>query len=715
MINRLTGLFKKGSIIKKIILCYCVVLLSMCATNIVFYCVVKNMLTERELSNGEEYLRSLSVIMDQKLTEVHNLSYSFLTNGDNIMRMNDIESIQNQYRLGIELNHLMISSAIADKVFLYNQNKALVCSDEGVFRQSSFMCEAYGWSADALQNLNNALAKNKGYVIFAPSEFLEDSDGGDITMIIATSEIDDNSSRLIITVNDSSYRKLVSNGSGNDGEVYIINETGGILFATSKMTDRSKIITSVVESRRKRGNMNAEDNFVLWCNSDCFPGTYIRLVPEKAVSRVVRGISICLVAECILLMLIGIAALPALVKISYMPIYNILSYFRSLFGDTSEVTNEYTYIISGLGALNSKIKANNESMLLYDYLHNGCYHEEIADMFTKEYFAVAVVKMRSAGLVSAFDKYMASYTENVKCLAMSKYKYAVIMSMDTDDTNEYQRFLGDIMSTVSNAGGERILAAMSDSLSGVEKINLLYRRAEVACDNGTLDSIGTVFVYNADSGSMQGQLYFPDGVEEHLIDAVKNGDRDSVLQHLDELFKRNSRISLYLFEILKTRLLNLYFKVGMMRSEPVDYDNDVLEREYEPDKIREEFVKMFDKLINEGSKSTEPLSKTQKLLIDYVNSNYSSSALNIDMLAAYLNLSVPYTSKLFKQTTGQTFKEYLTNKRVDEAKNLMSTTTYSIKEISEMVGAGTYNSFVRMFKNKVGISPGQYRSMDVND
>lgn len=710
MINRLTKkrLLRKGKIVKSIVICYSIMLFAMCAINIAFYYVVKNKLAEKEIYAGEEYLSSLGMIMDQKLTEVHNLSYSFLTNSDNVIRMKDIENITNQYRIGVELNHLMISSAIADKVFLYNHNKELVCSEEGVFNKSSYMQEAYGWSEQATQNLNEALSENKGYVIFAPTEFY-DKEKTDISMIIATSVIDDNQARLIITVNKDRYRNLVLTGS-NKGEVYIINDNGGILFSTDT-TDRSGIIGTVLGSRMKRGRISEDDNIVLWCNSNCFRGTYIRLVSEKIIYQPIRSISICLILECILLMLIGISAAPALFRISYMPIYNIVSYFRGMLGDSAEeeITDEYNYIISGLGDLESRMKENSAGILLYDYIHNGIYREELEDIFKYDYFSVAVIRLRSKRQVSAFVERIKKNSADMKCLVLDRYKYVVIMNSADEDMNECKEEIRHMINEVENAVNERVLVSISDTLTGVEKINILCRRAGVACDNGILSGIGNIFEYNADSDMSLGKLYFPDDVESVFINALKNGEMETISRYIDEIFEKNSRISMYLFEILKTRLLNIYFKVGMIQCGTVDYDNDFFEYEYEPDEIRKEFVSMFARLAISGMKNTEAMSKTQMQMIDYVNDNYSNDIFNIYMVAEYLNLSVPYTSKLFKQTTGQTFKEYLITKRVDEAKKLLLETNYSVKEVSEMIGAGTYNSFVRMFKNKVGISPGQYR------
>jgi YesN/AraC family two-component response regulator len=52
---------------------------------------------------------------------------------------------------------------------------------------------------------------------------------------------------------------------------------------------------------------------------------------------------------------------------------------------------------------------------------------------------------------------------------------------------------------------------------------------------------------------------------------------------------------------------------------------------------------------------------------------------------------------------------YLINKRIDESKKLLSTTNYSIRDISSIVGFSNSSYFSQMFKKIAGISPKTFR------
>ena len=68
-----------------------------------------------------------------------------------------------------------------------------------------------------------------------------------------------------------------------------------------------------------------------------------------------------------------------------------------------------------------------------------------------------------------------------------------------------------------------------------------------------------------------------------------------------------------------------------------------------------------------------------------------------------------YFSKMFKESTGENFIEYLTNVRIEKAKELLNNTDYSMKEIGIMVGYADPNYFSRTFKKNVGVTPTEYR------
>lgn len=81
----------------------------------------------------------------------------------------------------------------------------------------------------------------------------------------------------------------------------------------------------------------------------------------------------------------------------------------------------------------------------------------------------------------------------------------------------------------------------------------------------------------------------------------------------------------------------------------------------------------------------------------------------LDGLAAYVQLSPYYFSKLFKENIGLTFIDYLTQKRIDLSKRLLISTSKTFKEICYEVGYHDPNYFSRVFKKITGMTPSDYR------
>ena len=72
-------------------------------------------------------------------------------------------------------------------------------------------------------------------------------------------------------------------------------------------------------------------------------------------------------------------------------------------------------------------------------------------------------------------------------------------------------------------------------------------------------------------------------------------------------------------------------------------------------------------------------------------------------------MSSYYFSKLFKEVSGYNFIEYVTNMRIELAKELLMDGSLSMKEICVDVGYGDPNYFSRIFKKCVGVTPTEFR------
>ena len=92
----------------------------------------------------------------------------------------------------------------------------------------------------------------------------------------------------------------------------------------------------------------------------------------------------------------------------------------------------------------------------------------------------------------------------------------------------------------------------------------------------------------------------------------------------------------------------------------------------------------------------------------YIADNLSMK-IQREELAKMVYLNPDYLSKLFHKQVGMTLGEYILEKRLALAKQLLINTDLSIADISQRVGITDASYFIRTFKKKIGVTPQQYR------
>lgn len=96
-------------------------------------------------------------------------------------------------------------------------------------------------------------------------------------------------------------------------------------------------------------------------------------------------------------------------------------------------------------------------------------------------------------------------------------------------------------------------------------------------------------------------------------------------------------------------------------------------------------------------------------LDDLIDKNIANTHLNVNYIAKELNLSRTILYNLSSKYIGYGIAEYIREKRIKKAKELLLNTNHSITEISNLIGFSNYNYFCRSFKKIVGISSKEYR------
>ena len=100
---------------------------------------------------------------------------------------------------------------------------------------------------------------------------------------------------------------------------------------------------------------------------------------------------------------------------------------------------------------------------------------------------------------------------------------------------------------------------------------------------------------------------------------------------------------------------------------------------------------------------------------EYIASNYTDESLSVRDISEYVDRSVSYTCSFFKNETGKTLNQYITEYRILRAKQLLKDPEIKISTVSRLVGYSDGNYFAKLFKKTEGVSPSAYRGTMIDE
>lgn len=120
----------------------------------------------------------------------------------------------------------------------------------------------------------------------------------------------------------------------------------------------------------------------------------------------------------------------------------------------------------------------------------------------------------------------------------------------------------------------------------------------------------------------------------------------------------------------------------------------------------EEAMNQISQTEVEGKEKINPVTKR---ILDELYLNYSNCDYSLLDLAYSVGFSESYVSKNLKKETGMTFNEYLTNIRINMAKDILMSEgrLTTVNEVAKRVGYSNQHYFSQVFKKHVGISPSE--------
>ncbi|WP_139997344.1 helix-turn-helix domain-containing protein [Paenibacillus paridis] len=202
-------------------------------------------------------------------------------------------------------------------------------------------------------------------------------------------------------------------------------------------------------------------------------------------------------------------------------------------------------------------------------------------------------------------------------------------------------------------------------------------------------------------------------------DELRKGNLDAVKQSLDKLTERaREHVDIDIVRVKDTyfQFLLAILEVAVQQGlKELTHDT---ERRYiwkEIDRISNlenlrryllSFLQLFYEI--KSGHTEQGLSKMREI-IRYIHSHFHENGFNIQQIADHVNLSETYLCSYFKKQRGETIKEFITQTRVEKAKQLLLDREVKLYEVAVRLGFTDANYFSTFFKRYTGVSPSEYR------
>lgn len=212
---------------------------------------------------------------------------------------------------------------------------------------------------------------------------------------------------------------------------------------------------------------------------------------------------------------------------------------------------------------------------------------------------------------------------------------------------------------------------------------------------------------------------YPKEREALLIDAVKNGEEEQACEQLHEILKEllGSPMNHYEHQQYIQRLFNHLTGIVMDAGDALHevfnkdiFGLDLVHRIHHLEQLESWFRQYVIMPLTQWSK--DRLQKQDvnisQTIIQEIEQHYDQD-LSIEGFAAKLHYHPSYISRVFKKDTGISFTDYLTQYRIDIAKQWLQDSNMKVSDIAEKLRYSTSSNFIRNFKKVVQMTPNQYR------
>ena len=561
---------------------------------------------------------------------------------------------------------------------------------------------------------------------------------------------------VMVMIDGKGIKKLLNDANvKNTGNTFIVDNKSRIVISTGSSNKNTFKLDSGVSKNvgyyyQKIGNVK---NLVIYTKSDYNDWIYVSVLPLDTIMGKALTIKKTIIVIVILTLIIGIIAAIYLTQKNVKPMYETFLSLRKFFKEediSGESENQYLQRnIENLINTNEELKENmnNQEMMLKSTLIGQLIKGEISDEkdlysllehlkinLNGDKFASVVISLNKlyqdidAKILleqdinrAIVDKVLEDYIDEKAYAHIIDTEQVLVIfySELVDDKvfkDDIKKVIDKIRDDLVNIYNISVVFGGGNIYNRLIDINFSFSEALKALRHLKERADEQYFVWYDSLKEKQTGYYYPIELEQQLINLARCGNKGELLRLVNLVYEENYVIR----DISKQLESQLYYDMkGTIIRIASDLDMPINSMEILSQRLNNKNVQeVFDTLTKvyisicdfiEENKKSHNTDLIENIVI-YVNDNYSNPDLSISDVARNFSISESYFSQFFKEQTGKKFSDYLEERRLNKASELLKNSKMYIEDISKEVGYNSAYSFRRAFKRVYGVPPTEYRS-----
>lgn len=578
---------------------------------------------------------------------------------------------------------------------------------------------------------------------------------------------------IVVNLSELLFEKEMANS--NDEKIvfnYVIDADGNVIYTNEQSYPDFEDLGLIREAVGSRSaemeklqdtvelSIERKPFTVQYVKSNVYDWRYISVIPTEYITKSVNQIKEVTMLISVISFFLAVILTYYIVARLYQPMNKIMNYINVIGSKKSvmrhgQKDNEFTlingiidYVYNENQSLQDSFEKNKpmlQDKYIYDIINGQTMMDNFMDLcadvgiiFPFPYYQVVVYEIgdRTTTKLMKYRKSCKEYVEEMKKIAEDSLgvrckcyfleKDQTIISLLNAEKSFYELsvindYLDKIQMYLEENSDAPYTIGVGQSYENIGNCYLSFIDALETLKYKSVKGQNTVIYIDEVNNISDAVILYPIEEEMQLITVAKSGNWAAVLGILQNVYQDNfneknisPELVDNLFHTLAGTAIRTIFEMRLTSDRIFGIKEDIYTEIANKKGLEEKkkyisyLFEMITRYVGENKHSQQ--SHVLEMIHQYLEENYSKD-ISLDTVAEVVNLSTSYLSFIFKEISGKNFVDYVNDFRIEKAKILLEETSLNISQIAEKVGYNSANSFSKVFKKYVGISPGQFRKI----